>query len=462
MRSEVAAQKASAQGDGYFIAKQYFSDPAGYVKDVLQIAPDQWQQDVLEAIVDNDRVAVASGHGIGKTALTSFLIHWFIATRPNPQIVVTANTQQQLATKTWRELSKWNQKALNGEWFKWTATRFSMIGSEETWSAHAIPWSENNSEAFAGTHEENVLIVFDEASAIPDVIWEVCEGAMTTDGAKWAAFGNPTRNTGKFHSCFNRQRHRWHTMQIDSRSAKMTDKDQIQEWVDDYGEDSDFVRVRVRGVFPRAGDTQFISAELVENAVAEEAYVPQGTPKLMGVDVARFGADQSVIAMRHGRKLEPLLKFRELDTMALASLVADKINEFQPDAVFVDGVGVGSGVVDRLRQLGFEIIEVIAGKSPDEGNKDKYTNKRAEMWDRMKHWLDGADIPDDQELVADLMSPEYGFNARMRLQLEKKEDMKKRGLASPDCADALALTFSYPVAPKQVERYVEPEAVNYY
>ena len=239
-------------------------------------------------------------------------------------------------------------------------------------------------------------------------------------------------------------------------------KDQIQEWIDDYGEDSDFIRVRVRGMFPRAGDTQFISASLVEEAVRNEAYVPQGTPKLMGVDVARFGADQSVIAMRHGRKLEPLLKYRELDTMQLASIVADKINEFRPDAVFVDGVGVGSGVVDRLRQLGFEVVDVISGKSPDEGNKDKYTNKRAEMWDRMKFWLDGADIPDDRDLVADLMSPEYGFNGRMKLQLEKKEDMKKRGLASPDCADAVALTFSYSVAPKQVERFVEPEAVNYY
>jgi len=452
----------AVEGDGFFIAKTYYNDPAGYVRDVLQVDPDDWQQDVLESIVDHDRVAVASGHGIGKTALTSFLIHWFISTRPNPQIVVTANTQNQLSTKTWRELSKWNQKALNGEWFKWTATRFSLIGVEETWSAHAIPWSENNSEAFAGTHEENVLIVFDEASAIPDVIWEVCEGAMTTEGAKWACFGNPTRNTGKFHACFNRQRHRWHTMQIDSRSAKMTDKDQIQEWIDDYGEDSDFIRVRVRGMFPRAGDTQFISASLVEEAVRNEAYVPQGTPKLMGVDVARFGADQSVIAMRHGRKLEPLLKYRELDTMQLASIVADKINEFRPDAVFVDGVGVGSGVVDRLRQLGFEVVDVISGKSPDEGNKDKYTNKRAEMWDRMKFWLDGADIPDDRDLVADLMSPEYGFNGRMKLQLEKKEDMKKRGLASPDCADAVALTFSYSVAPKQVERFVEPEAVNYY
>jgi hypothetical protein len=452
----------AVKGDGFFIAKNYFDDPAGYVRDVLKVDPDQWQKDVLQAIVDNDRVAVASGHGIGKTALTSFLIHWFIATRPNPQIVVTANTQQQLATKTWRELSKWNQKALNGEWFKWTATRFSLVGAEETWSAHAIPWSENNSEAFAGTHEENVLIVFDEASAIPDVIWEVCEGAMTTEGAKWAAFGNPTRNTGRFHACFNRYRHRWFNMQIDSRSARMTDKEQIQEWIDDYGEDSDFVRVRVRGVFPRAGDTQFIPADLVETAVKNEAYVPHGTPKLMGVDVARFGSDQSVIAMRHGRKLEPLLKYRELDTMALASLVADKINEFSPDAVFVDGVGVGSGVVDRLRQLGFDIIEVISGKSPDEGNKDKYANKRAEMWDRMKHWLEGADIPDDKDLVADLMSPEYGFNARMKLQLEKKEDMKKRGLASPDCADAVALTFAYPVAPKAVERSIEPEIVNYY
>jgi hypothetical protein len=320
-------------------------------------------------------------------------------------------------------------------------------GYPESWRVDAQTCREENSESFAGLHAANStpFYIFDEASAIPERIWEVGEGGMTDGEPMWFVFGNPTRNTGKFFECFNRQRHRWHGVKIDSRTAKMPNKKQIQEWVDDYGEDSDFVRIRVKGEFPRAGSCQFIASDIVEGAVSREVEVPQGSPKLFGVDVARFGDDQSVILRRHGRKVEEIHKFRGLDTMELSAKVAEYINIYKPDHTFIDEVGVGAGVVDRLKQLGYSIIPVNSANKADD--ERQWSNKRAEMWGRMKEWLGGADIPADQELESDLVAPEYGYDAKMRVQLEKKSDMKKRGMASPDCADSLALTFAYPTPP---------------
>lgn len=429
--------------DAEFIARTYFDDPVNYVREVIRAYPDSWQQDVMRDIAANQRVAVASGHGIGKTALISWLIHWFISTRPDPQILVTANTKNQLDSKTWRELIKWNKQALNANWFDHSATKFFMKDSPETWFAAAIPWTEHNSEAFAGTHEDHVLVLFDEASNIAQTIWDVVEGAMTTEGAKWVAFGNPTRNTGAFRECFGKFRHRWKTRQIDSRTAKMVDTKQVQQWVDDYGEDSDFVRVRVRGEFPRAGSNQFISGEYVDRCSGYVAEGYEAQPKILAVDVARFGDDSSVLCKRHGRKVFPLLKYKGLDTMKLADKVIEVIVEWEPDAVVVDGVGVGAGVVDRLMQLGYShlVTELNGGYAPDDDVV--YYNKRAELWGLMRDAIKvGIELPDDRELSDDLIGPEYGFTAKQQIQLEKKEDMKKRGLGSPDCGDALAMTYA--------------------
>ena len=286
-------------------------------------------------------------------------------------------------------------------------------------------------------------MLYDEASGIHDQIWEVSEGAMTTPGAMWIAFGNPTKNTGRFRECFGKFKHRWLTKQIDSRTARKASLKQIQQWVDDYGEDSDFVRVRVRGVFPRAGSNQFIGADIVEACRSYKAEGYEKLEKLIGVDVARFGDDQSVILKRQGRKVHEPVKFRGLDTMSLASRVVEAIDEYKPDAVFIDGVGVGSGVVDRVRQLrpSANVIEVNAGQTANDSYK--YFNKRAEMWGRVRDFLKaGADLPDDNELHEELQSVEYGFSHKQQIQIEKKEDMKARGLSSPDCADSLCLTFA--------------------
>jgi hypothetical protein len=313
----------------------FYDNPLGYVLYAFawgegeladESGPDAWQHDILtklgeeirrrdraDAVLEAIRVAVASGHGIGKTALIAWIILWFMSTRPNPQVVVTANTESQLTKKTWRELSKWHKRAINADWFTWSATSFKFVERPDTWFASAIPWSEHNSEAFAGTHEKHVLVIYDEGSAIADIIWEVTEGAMTTPGAMWIVFGNPTKNTGRFRECFGRFRHRWITRQIDSRTAKMASKAQIDQWIDDYGEDSDFVRIRVKGEFPRAGSNQFIASDVAEAATKYKAEGFSEFPIVMGVDVARFGDDQTVIAIRQGRRLLPLIKYRGLD-----------------------------------------------------------------------------------------------------------------------------------------------------
>jgi hypothetical protein len=429
--------------DGEFFVKEYANDPVKYCVEVLGYEPDTWQAEDLAATVQHQRIAVASGHGVGKTRLVASKIHWFLSTRPIPQVVVTANTQTQLATKTWRELAKVNDSARNKDWFDKSAQKFWLKDSPETWFASAIPWTENRSEAFAGTHEEHVLYLFDEASAIADIIWEVSEGAMTTAGAKFCVYGNPTKNTGRFSECFGRFKHRWHTMQIDSRTAKMADKKQIQEWVDDYGEDSDFVRVRVRGVFPRAGSSQFIDSDSVEKCRQYHAEGYESHAVVFGVDIARFGDDQNAVAIRQGRKVEPLVKWRGIDTMQTASRVVDLYEAIKPDMIFVDGGGVGGGVIDRLRQLlpKEKVTEVNFGSTSFKPKK--YFNKRAEIWGEMKDALvAGIEIPDDNELIRELTSVEYGFSVEQKIQLEHKADMKRRGLSSPDCADALALTYA--------------------
>lgn len=432
--------------DGEFVVKRYYDNPCLYVKEILKAEPDGWQKEVLEKIIENKRIAVASGHGIGKTALTSWIIHWFISTRPNPQIVCTANTKNQLDTKTWRELAKWNTKALNGDWFQHTATRFSLKDAPDTWFASAIPWTEHNSEAFAGTHEKHVLVLFDEASAIADVIWDVIEGAMTTPGARWLAFGNPTKNTGRFRECFGRFRHRWVTMQIDSRTAKMADKEQIEQWRQDFGEDSDFFRVRVKGEFPSQGANQFISSADVDEASRRGITPDTGDPVVIGVDVARFGDDQTVIAIRRGRDLLELRKFRGLDTMQVVGNVIRAKEEYNPDLINIDEGAMGAGVVDRLREQGYNIRGVNFGEKPFD---QQWQNKRVEMWGEMRDWLKTGKIPNDDELKSDLIGPEYYINSKNQIALERKEDMKKRGLSSPDCGDALALTFAFRVAKRK-------------
>jgi hypothetical protein len=433
--------------------------------------PDEWACQFLDDVgqgvrdrafngtraVSPQRHATGSGHGIGKSAITAWLTNWIMSTRPHCKGVVTANTSEQLSSKTWAEITKWTKRCITGHWFTITtgkgAMRMMHNQYPESWRCDAQTCREENSESFAGLHaaSSTPFYIFDEASAVPDQIWEVGEGGMTDGEPMWFVFGNPTRNTGKFFECFNGARHRWNARQIDSRSVQITNKEQINEWISDYGEDSDFVRVRVRGVFPRASSLQFIPRDTVDGAMGRTPEVASSVGRIatVGVDVARFGGDQSVIRTRLGRDgaTWSSLRYRELDTMQLASRVADHLERLrlmQIKAVtFVDGGGVGGGVVDRLRQLGYDVIEVQFGSAADDPRR--YANKRAEMWGRMKDWLATGCLQRDEMMATDLTGVEYGFTNSDQIILESKKDMKRRGLASPDDGDALACTFAFPV-----------------
>lgn len=425
--------------------------------------PDDWQRETLLIIGEKLRagaitvqeaiqIAVASGHGIGKSALVSWIILWAISTFEDTKGVVTANTENQLKTKTWAEVAKWYRLCITRTWFELTATAlFSKDPDhEKTWRIDMVPWSERNTEAFAGLHNKGkrILLVFDEASAIPDLIWEVSEGALTDSNTEiiWCCFGNPTKNTGRFRDCFRRFRHRWHTRQIDSRTVKMTNKVQLQKWVDDYGEDSDFVRVRVRGVFPETAANALLGPEDYERATKRN-YTPDQygyAAKILGVDVARQGNDRTVIFPRQGLISFKPKVLRIPDTMKIAEIVANAADKWGADAIFVDGTGgYGAGVIDRLRQLGYNVIEVqFAGKATDA----RYFNKRSEMAFEMANWVKkGGAMPYMPDLEIELCALTYRFQGD-KFRLSEKDEIRDEIGESPDLADALGLTFAFPVA----------------
>ena len=405
------------------------------------------------------QMAVCSGHGIGKSTITAWIILFIMSTRPYCKGVVTSNTAPQLRTKTWAELGKWLKKCLTKDWFEYNngqnnMTMYHKLHSE-SWRVDGQTCREENSESFAGLHAANStpFYIFDEASAVPDIIHEVAQGGLTDGEPMMFAFGNGTKNTGRFREMFGSLKHRWNTRRIDSRSVKITNKEKIQEWLDDYGEDSDFFKVRVRGDFPDYGDMQFISSGAATEARKRTPHALAHQPLVMGVDVGASGSDKSVIRWRKGNdaKSIPALKFRGMDAMDLASEIARHANGSthtsmqKADVVFVDVTGIGWGIVSRLRQLGINVVAVnFGGKSL----REDCANKATQMWADMRDHLE-ADlaIEDDKELYDDLVSREYGYNKDNQFLLEKKSDMKKRGLDSPDDADALALTYAEPLAP---------------
>lgn len=452
----------------------YFAFPWGEPGE-LEFArgPESWQVELLtdlqNGLITVDQaiqLARTSGHGIGKSALVAWIIIWAISTLADTKGVVTANTENQLKTKTWAEVAKWFRLFRGRDLFKMTATALFSADPdhEKTWRIDMVPWSERNTEAFAGLHNQGrrILVVFDEASAIPDVIWEVTEGALTDQNTQiiWCVFGNPTRNSGRFRECFDGGKfaHRWQSRAIDSRSVSFTNKEQFNRWIADYGEDSDFVRIRVKGVFPRADAVSFISYDSARQACVRE--VPDGNAernvRVLGVDVARFGDDASVIVCRQGsdaRSIPPEI-YQGIDTMTLAGKVASAFQRLHATVVMVDAGGVGGGVVDRLRQLNIPVMEVDFGSSPDGFNLEesgvKYYNKRAEIWGTMRAWLEHGCISEqisgsDLTLVDELTAPTYSISGKEEIQIESKKDMRRRGVPSPNVADALACTFAYPV-----------------
>lgn len=458
---------------------RFANDPEGFVLFMFDWGheqlrdwdgPDWWHREVFKTIKDYLEgpetqplcLAISSGHGAAKTFLVAVITLWFMSCRAHPQVVTTANTESQLTTKTWRELAKWHKLAANKHWFDWTATSFYLKAHPETWRANAIAWSEHNTEAFAGTHEENVLVVFDEASKISDTIWEVTDGIFTTKKNIWLVCGNGTRNVGRFYDCFHKNKALWRTWTIDSRTCKAANKPYLERLIEQYGgEDSDQSRVRVRGLFPKTATRQLISTDAVEKAQKHETEAWEYAPKLIGVDIARFGENSSTIVIRQGRKVSEVDVLPKQDLMRTAAYVGEVIKREKPTQVFVDGSGIGAGVVDRLRQLNFSVMDVNGGNS---SLNPRFLNKRAEMWWEMKEFIEGlCELPVDQRLKEELTCVEYDYTDKGRIRLDRKTDIMDKYGFSPDRADALALTFAYPVADFSDEgMMLEPKAEGDY
>lgn len=426
--------------------------------------PRDWQKEVMRDIRDHLKdpttryqplkIAVASGHGIGKSATMGMIIKWAMDTCPDCKVVVTANTEKQLLGRTWPEISKWFKLSITSHWFKTTATKIASTdpGRSDSWKADMVPWSENNTEAFAGLHNKGkrIVLIFDEGSGVADAVWEVAEGAMTDEDTEiiWIAFGNPTRNTGRFRECFRKFKHRWIHRQVDSRTVDGTNKAQIATWAADYGENSDFFKVRVRGQFPASSSVQFIGQDLVDAGMSRVLLQRQvdHAPVIIGVDPSWSGDDEFAIYKRQGLHSELLATYlKSDDDVLMAQRIAQLEDEHKADAVFID-FGYGTGIYSAGKAMGrnWRLVQ-FGGASSDPA----MLNKRGEMWNAVKTWLKEGGELKDQQTADEVAAPEYRVKLDGKIVLEDKAELKKRTGVSPNRADALALTFAFPVIKNQ-------------
>jgi len=479
---------ATVANPNFQLAEQIITfarDPLGFARSVYpwgegelsqSRGPRTWQRVILGEMGDHlqlartryqpKRIAVASGKGIGKSALVAIIINWGMSTCEDCKIVVTANTATQLATKTVPEVHKWTRLSINRHWWDAKATSLTVLekGHEREWRTDFIPWSKENMEAFSGLHNQGkrLIVIFDEASGIHDTIWANTEGTLTDEETEifWFAFGNPTRPNGCFRECFGKSKGIWSTHQIDARTVEGTNHEEQTRQVAAHGEDSYHARIWIRGEFPLVGSDQFIPADAVAEARGATAEGYESLAKILACDVARFGDDQTVIGCRQGRKARILEKLRGKDTVFVAERVIYWRDQEKPDAIVVDGDGLGAGVVDQITHRGFKdrLFEFRGGFTANEANK--YKDRRSEVWGMLRDWLPTADIPDDPELCDDLLGPFYEYTAKGQIWLEQKHEMKARGLASPDCGDMLAMTFAVKVAPPKIQVPPEPVLVG--
>tara|TARA_R110000787_G_scaffold23768_1_gene67780 strand:+ start:96 stop:1622 length:1527 start_codon:yes stop_codon:yes gene_type:complete len=411
------------------------------------------------------QMARASGRGIGKSAFLAWVSIWMFSTIPASTVIVSANTEQQLKSTTFPEIRKWATMSINSRWFEhnamslrpadWLVESLKKTTQFDSayWYIQARLWSEESPDAFAGVHSQRgMAVLFDEASGIASCIWPVTQGYFTdkTVHRFWVAISNPRNPSGEFFECFHGNRAAWKSQNIDARTVAENDQTLYNNIIRQYGEDSDQARVEVYGQFPRQGDYQFIGRGDVEAAMGRELHPDTGAPLLMGVDPARFGNDKAVIAFRQGRDARsiPFEGYAKCSVVELAEHCARAIEKYQPEAVFIEGDGVGGGVADLLKATGYKVIEVKVGGGAQD--KEMYANHRVELWGRMRDWVGTGALPNEKDLVEDLCAPMYEYSLKGQLKLEPKDKMKKRGYASPDWADALATTFSRTVARKDL------------
>lgn len=442
----------------------YQKDPVLFAREVLLFEPDEWQKDALMDLAENPKVAIKSGQGVGKTGMEAVALLWFLTCFPYPRVVATAPTKQQLHDVLWSEVAKWQERSpLLKSILKWTKTYIYMVGHEKRWFATAR--TATKPENMQGFHEDNMLFIIDEASGVADPIMEAILGTLSGGNNKLLMCGNPTKTSGTFYDAFYSSRWMYKSHTVSSEDSPRTSKDNIKALIDRFGYDSNVVRVRVRGLFPKQEDDVFISLQLLEDAIKleldseEEAGEKELTPDRIdiGVDVARFGDDDTVIAQKLDKLIPDLLIRHGQDTMRTAGDIVKMYKELMDrfpnysDYVYVkiDDTGVGGGVSDRLKEVKEEekldkllVVPVnFAKKAPKSKSAKFYDDIVTWMWSNVRDMLEGHELklPDDAVLVGEFSTRKYHFISNGKQRLESKEDLKKRGLHSPDRADAVAL-----------------------
>lgn len=446
----------------------YYDDPIAFFEDVLEMQPDEWQQKVLADLARHPKISVRSGQGVGKTALEAGAIIWFLTCRPYSRVIATAPTMQQLYDVLWAEIAKWLNKSLVKDMLKWTKTKVYMIGDEERWFATAK--TATKPENMQGFHEDHMLIVVDEASGVADPIMEAILGTLTGDDNKLLLCGNPNRLEGVFYDSHNADRDKFRTHKVSSADSKRTSKENIEMLLKKYGQDSDVARVRIFGDFPKGALDSMISMETVEYACScriPDSEIQKSIVLHIGCDVARFGDDSTVITPRIDRKVFPFRKYSKKSTMETAGNVILMCKEYMKQypklkrcMIKIDDTGVGGGVTDRIREvvaeerLPFTVIPVNNGSSATD---DYYSNLGSQIWGELRDALEEnfsemlkgskkptLELPYNDEMIKQLSNRKKKITSKGKIELERKEEMKKRGLGSPDIADSVTLAFYDP------------------
>jgi hypothetical protein len=435
----------------------YQKNPVLFAKEVCSYNPDEWQRNVLMDIAGYTKVSVRSGHGVGKTSVEAIVLLWFLSCFRFPKVIATAPTRQQLNDILWSEVEKWRSKSpLLQELLTWTKTYVYMKGYEKRWFAVAKTASEP--ENMQGFHEENMLIIVDEASGVEDDIMEAILATLSGKNNKLLMCANPTRTTGTFYDSHNRDRGMYKCHRVSSLDSTRTNKENIAAFIRKYGEHSNVVKVRVYGDFPAQEDDVFLPLPLIEQTVVNEIDTEKIYKITMGVDVARYGDDETIIATNVGGIIDiPVVRHGQ----SLMTTVGDIVMQYKrlikeyPNykgviTVNIDDTGLGGGVTDRLEEVKIEerlrrleIVPVNFGsKPPQDGSEDRYQDISTYMWATLKTLMENKEvsIANDEELVAQLSVRKYSITSTGKIMLESKKAMKDRGIKSPDRGDAVVLS----------------------
>jgi len=426
----------------------YGNDPVLFVEEMLGAQPFDYQAEFLRALLDERKMSVKSGHGTGKSTTASWAMLWFMLLRYPCKVVVTAPTSSQLFDAMFAELKRWInelpkelQQLLNVK-----SDRVELVSAPAEAFISCRTARAETPEALAGVHSDNVLLIIDEASGVPEQVYEAAAGSMSGHNATTLMLSNPTRSSGTFFESHNRMAHSWWTRTWSCKDSPLVSHEFVDEMELRYGPESNAYRVRVLGEFPLSDDNTIIPYHLVEAAQNRDVVVSDEATVVWGLDVARFGSDATALCKRQGPIVTELRSWRGLDLMQTTGRIVAEYEALAPSKrpaeILVDSIGVGSGVVDRLQELGVPVRGVNVAESPSMG--DTYMNLRSELWFKCKAWLEdrSCKLPKDDQLIAELTAIRYSFTSSGKMKAESKDEMRKRGLGSPDLADALCLTMA--------------------